>query len=101
MTKKKVRPLDQHDWDQLLIVAAGFLPLVGGDLKQAMAKAIVAHAELVGIVKKEGLRAELPKGVARLYVEEGALQIAYESHSSSEDSPPDLAMEVPDRPPQK
>jgi hypothetical protein len=96
--KRKVRELDQHDWDQLIIVAAGFLPLVGGDLKAAMAKAIAAHAELVDVVKKEGLTAELPKGSARLYVEDGTLQIAYESRSASEESPPDLAMEVPDRP---
>jgi hypothetical protein len=99
--KRKVRALDQHDWDQLLIVAAGYLPLTGGDLKQAMARAIVAHADLVDVVKKEGLRAELPKGTALLYVEEGALQIAYEKAGTSEDSAPDLAMEVPDRPPQK
>ena len=78
---RKVRPLAQGDWDQLLVVASGYLGLCGGDLKEAMARAIVAHAGLIESVKKGEIAAELPRGRVVLFVpEEGGLALAFEPH---------------------
>ena len=78
---KKVRPLSQGDWDQLLVVASGYLAICGGDLKEAMARAIVAHAGLIEAVKRGEIAAELPRGRVSLFVpDEGGLALAFEPH---------------------
>lgn len=74
-----VRQLQQHDWDQLLMVASGFLPLTGGDLRAAMAKAIAAHADLIAGVRDEGITAQLSRGTVTLFVpEEGGMALAFD-----------------------
>ena len=78
----KVRTLDQREWDQLLIVAAGYLPMTDGDLKRAMIRAITGHADLIDAIRRGKIEAELPKGRVRLFVpEEGGLALAYTSHT--------------------
>jgi hypothetical protein len=78
---RKVRPLSQGDWDQLLVVASGYLTLCDGDLQAAMSRAIVAHAGLIEAVKKGEIRAELPRGRVELFVpDEGGLALAFEPH---------------------
>jgi hypothetical protein len=85
----KVRKLLQRDWDQLLIVAAGFLPQTGGDLTRAMAKAIAAHAELVEAVRQGRVGAELPRGTVRLVVpDDGGLALEYVPRTSGDRRPP-------------
>lgn len=85
----KVRPLEQRDWDQLLVVATGYLPLTNGDLKAAMAKAIVAHAELIRAVKAGEVGADLPRGRVTLFVpEQGGLALSFEPTRASKDQPP-------------
>jgi hypothetical protein len=106
---RKVRPLAQGDWDQLLVVASGYLALCDGDLKAAMAKAIVAHAGLIESVKKGEIAAELTRGRVVLFVpEEGGLALAFEPYarkvpageeeeSYSDLGPPDITLEVHER----
>lgn len=90
----RVRKLLQRDWDQLLIVAAGFLPSTGGDLKLAMSKAIAAHADLVDAVRQGKIRAELPRGSVRLLVpDDGGLAIAYEPSVAEPGPPPDITLD--------
>jgi hypothetical protein len=85
---KKVRPLQQRDWDQLLIVATGYLPLTNGDLKAAMARAIVAHAGLIEAVKHGEISADLPRGRVSLFVPEGGgLALAFEPLRSAKATP--------------
>lgn len=95
---RKVRALAQHDWDQLLIVASGFIALERGDLKAAMARAITAHAALVDAVREGGIRAPMPGGEVHLYADEEGLMVAYETKTG--ESVPDLGLEVPDPPAQ-
>jgi hypothetical protein len=79
---EKVRTLDQREWDQLLIVAAGYLPMCDGDLKRAMIRAITGHADLIDAIRRGKIEAELPKGRVRLFVpEEGGLALAYTSNT--------------------
>lgn len=115
---KKVRPLAQGDWDQLLVVASGYLTICGGDLKEAMARAIVAHAGLIEAVKRGEISAELARGRVSLFVpEEGGLALAFEPHPRkltpagvdpratpsnggvdySDLGPPDITLEVHER----
>lgn len=76
---RKVRPLTQRDWDQLLVVATGYLPLTGGDLEAAMARAIASHAGLIEAVKRGRIKAELPRGTVSLFVPpDGGLALAFE-----------------------
>ena len=91
MEEEKVRTLVQREWDQLLIVAAGFLPSSDGDLKVAMSRAIAAHAYLVEAIRGGRIRAELPRGSVRLFVPEGGgLALAYSSGPSAPGSYDDL-----------
>ena len=77
----KVRQLEQRDWDQLLMVASGFLALTNGDLKQAMAKAIAAHSDLIRAVREEGITTHVARGKVTLFVpEEGGIALAFESN---------------------
>lgn len=104
----KVKPLQQHDWDQLLVVASGFLPLTEGDLVKAMSRAITAHAALIEAVKAGTLEAELPRGTVRLFVpEEGGLALGFRSRTTrtpmgteryADLGPPDITLEVHERP---
>lgn len=90
----RVRKLLQRDWDQLLIVAAGFLPSTGGDLKLAMSKAIAAHADLVEAVRGGKVMAQLPRGTVRLVVpEEGGLAITYDP-GGPVGPPPDITLDA-------
>ncbi|MEZ4240133.1 MAG: hypothetical protein R3F59_29075 [Myxococcota bacterium] len=95
----KARKLLQRDWDQLLIVAAGFLPQTGGDLVRAMSKAIAAHAELVEAVRHGRVGAELPRGTVRLVVpDEGGLALEYTPKTRGDSHPPpDITIDgIPD-----
>lgn len=105
----KVRPLQQQDWDQLLVVASGFLPLTEGDLVQAMTRAIAAHAKLIEAVKAGTIEAELHRGTVRLFVpEEGGLALAFTARPTDRTpmgtdrygdlGPPDITLEVHERP---
>ena len=88
----KVRQLEQRDWDQLLTVATGFLPLTQGDLKEAMAMAIAAHSELIRAVREEGITTHVSRGKVTLFVpEEGGIALAFESNRrrpTGETTPP-------------
>ncbi len=76
----KVRQLQQRDWDQLLMLAGGYLPLTGGDLREAMARAIAAHADLIRAVREEGITTHVPRGKVTLFVpQEGGIALAFES----------------------
>jgi hypothetical protein len=81
----KVRQLSQRDWDQLVVVAAGFLPLTNGDLTAAMARALAAHAELIDNVRRGVVGAELPKGRVRLVYEQGNLNVVYEKREQTDE----------------
>ncbi|MCA9494336.1 MAG: hypothetical protein KC621_30630 [Myxococcales bacterium] len=105
----KVRPLQQQDWDQLLVVASGFLPLTDGDLVKAMTRAIAAHAELIEAVKAGTIEAELSRGTVRLFVpEDGGLALAFQARPVGKTpmgterygdiGPPDITLEVHERP---
>lgn len=77
----KVRQLEQRDWDQLLIVASGFLPLTNGDLREAMARAIASHSDLIRAVREEGITTHVARGKVTLFVpEEGGIALAFESN---------------------
>lgn len=103
---RKVRPLAQRDWDQLLVVASGYLSLTGGDLEAAMARAIASHAALIEAVKVGRIRAELPRGTVSLFVPpDGGLALAFDatppagatpSHADryGDLGPPEITLEV-------
>ncbi|MEQ1504582.1 MAG: hypothetical protein ABMB14_20250 [Myxococcota bacterium] len=96
----RVRALEQRDWDQLVTIAAGFLPLTNGDLEAAMSRAIAAHAGLVEAVRKGRIQADLGRGRVRLFVpDDGGLALAYESKAGasgevSSELAPDLSLRV-------
>jgi hypothetical protein len=79
-TRSKVKPLSQRDWDQLLVLASGYLTLTGGNIDLAMAKAIEAHARLIDSVKKGRITTRLGKGtmVQLVVPEEGGLALRFE-----------------------
>ncbi|MBX2803068.1 MAG: hypothetical protein KTR31_35630 [Myxococcales bacterium] len=80
----KVRQLHQRDWDQLLMVASGFLPMTNGNLREAMARAIAAHADLIRAVREDGVTTELSRGKVTLFVPEGGgLALAFESSKAA------------------
>lgn len=95
----KVRQLQQRDWDQLLMVATGYLPMTDGDLRKAMALAIAAHADLIAGVRTEGITAQLAKGSVTLFVpEEGGLALAFERKADEDEiGLPEVTLEVVDR----
>ena len=77
----KVRQLEQRDWDQLLIVASGFLPLTNGNLREAMAQAIAAHSDLIRAVREEGITTHVARGKVTLFVpDDGGIALAFESN---------------------
>ncbi|MEQ1564490.1 MAG: hypothetical protein ABMA64_02545 [Myxococcota bacterium] len=80
----KTRQLAQRDWDQLMVIAAGFLPLTNGDLSLAMSKALVAHAELIENVRRGKIVAELARGTVRLLHQEGNLVLVYERRENTD-----------------
>lgn len=92
----KVKPLSQRDWDQLLVLASGFLTLTGGNVELAMAKAIEAHARLIDSVKKGRITARLGKGTARLVVpEDGGLALQLEAVERTTPGPVPAREEAP------
>jgi hypothetical protein len=100
----KVRQLQQRDWDQLLLVATGYLPMTSGDLRKAMSLAIAAHADLIAGVRDGGISAELPRGRVTLFVPpDGGLALAFHPRDEElgdeayEDlGPPEVTLEVVD-----
>lgn len=84
MTEPKIRELDHQDWDQLLTIAAGFLPLTSGDLPAAMTRAIAAHAELIDAVRRGQITAELRRGSVRLEHHDGQLRLVYDRREVSD-----------------
>jgi hypothetical protein len=75
----KVRKLTQRDWEQLLVIAAGYLPLCNGDLRAAMGRALTAHADLIAGVKAAEVHAFLPDGRITMFVpDEGGVAIRLE-----------------------
>lgn len=83
---EKARQLAQRDWDQLLVVAAGFLPLTNGDLTAAMSRALVAHADLIDNVRRGKVMAELPRGSVKLVHQDGELVLIYERRENTDPS---------------
>jgi hypothetical protein len=95
----KVKPLSQQDWEQLLIIASGYLTLTGGNLDLAMARAIEAHARLIDSVKKGRITTRLGKGSVRLIVpEEGGLALAFDAPERAVTPPPVPTREAGARP---
>lgn len=66
--KDRFRKLSPQDWEHLLLLASGYLPLTNGDLRAAMSRAIEAHADLISAVKAGTLSAELPEGRVTMFV---------------------------------
>ncbi len=71
MGKPKIRILSDRDWEHLLIVASGYLPLCEGDLRAAMSRAIAAHQDLILAAHSEAISSELPEGRVTLFVPDG------------------------------
>lgn len=69
--KTKVRNLTDRDWDNLLTLAAGYLASTGGDARRAMAKALVAHHDLILAAKQGAISADVSDGRITLMVPEG------------------------------
>lgn len=80
MTKQKIRKLSDQDWSQLITLASGYLPLVNGDVRRAMAKALAAHQDLILAAKQEAIYAELPEGrVTMVVLDEGGIALRIET----------------------
>ena len=73
--------LSDRDWDNLLVLAAGYLSTTGGDIRRAMSKALAAHYDLIAAATQGVISAEVPDGRATLYVpDSGGLAIKTETH---------------------
>jgi hypothetical protein len=92
---EKVRQLAQRDWDQLLIVAAGFLPLTNGDLTAAMSRALAAHADLIDNVRRGRIAADLPRGSVKLVHQDGELLLVYEKRETTDPSKTETTEALP------
>lgn len=80
-SKTRETHLSDRDWDNLLVLAAGFLSTTGGDIRRAMAKALAAHYDLILAAKQGVISAETADGRATLIVpESGGLAIKTETH---------------------
>lgn len=77
--RQKIRKLSDQDWAQLITLTSGYLPLVNGDVRRAMSKALAAHQDLIVAAKQEAITAELPEGRVTLFVpEEGGMALRLE-----------------------
>ncbi len=78
--KSKESHLSDRDWDNLLVLAAGYLSLTGGDIRRAMSKALAAHYDLIAGAKAGVITAEVRDGRVTLVVpDSGGLAIRTES----------------------
>ena len=78
--KSKGTPLSIRDWDNLPVLAAGYLGSTGGDIRRAMSKALAAHYDLISATKQGVISAELPDGRVTLVVQDvGGLAIRTET----------------------
>lgn len=68
MPKTKTNPLSDRDWDNLVRLAAGYLPMTGGDIRRAMSKAMAAHYDLIAAAKAGAISAEISHGTVTLVV---------------------------------
>lgn len=71
MKKTRIRKLSDTEWSHLLTLAAGYLPLCEGDGREAMARALAAHSDLILAIKQEAITARLPEGEVTMMVPEG------------------------------
>lgn len=89
MDPQRMRKVSDADWQQLITLAAGFLPLENGDIKAAMTRAVAAHAELIRALKEESISADVGPGRVTLFVPpEGGLAVRTERHAPSAAPPP-------------
>ncbi len=77
--KSKETHLSDRDWDNLLVLASGYLASTGGDARRAMSKALAAHYDLIAAAKQGVISAEVPDGRVTLVVpDNGGLAIKTE-----------------------
>jgi hypothetical protein len=80
-SRPRVRKLTDAQFLQLLRLATGLLPMAGGDLELALGMALQLHAKLIDSIRTQGVRADLGKGDAVIFVpDEGGLAIRLERH---------------------
>ncbi len=90
----KVRRLSERQFLHLIRVAAGLLTETDGDLRKALAMAMVKHRALLRLIHDEELVADVGPGNAILFVpEEGGLALRLERHPrpATEDMPTEEA----------
>lgn len=82
--RARVKKLSDGQVLQLVRLASGLLARFDGDLDLAMSTALKLHFELLEGVRGDGIRADLGKGDAVLFVpDEGGLAIRVERHKPS------------------
>ena len=80
MGKKKISQLSDRDWEILVTLASGFLPLTNGDVRREMAKAMAAHHDLIHAAKEGVISADTKEGRVSLVVpDSGGLALELES----------------------
>lgn len=70
MPKTKTTALSDRDWDNLVRLAAGYLPMTGGDIRKAMSKAMAAHYDLIAAAKEGAIATDIAQGRVTLLVPE-------------------------------
>lgn len=96
MSKKSHRSVSDADWNQLITLASGFLPLEQGDVKGAMSRALAAHVELIAALKNERISAHVPEGRVTMFVpDEGGVALRLEPVGAPP-VPPPLPAGLPD-----
>lgn len=76
----KQTKLSDREWDTLVTIASGYLAETNGDLRLAMARAVVAHRDLIAAVKSGAISVEIPEGRVSLVVpEEGGIALKLEN----------------------
>ena len=77
--KARIAKLSDRDWDNLLTLAAGYLPVTNGDARRAMSKALAAHHDLIAAAKLGVVSAEIHEGRVTLVVpEDGGMALKIE-----------------------
>jgi len=71
MGKSKTTKLSDRDWDNLVRLASGYLPLTGGDVRRAMSKALAAHSDLIAAAKEGAISTDTHDGRVTLVVPDG------------------------------
>jgi len=81
MPKTKTNTLSDRDWDNLVRLAAGYLPMTGGDIRKAMAKAMAAHYDLIAAAKEGSISSDISQGRVTLMVPDtGGIALKIEPH---------------------